>query len=53
MQFKTTGKETFGFNMKIQKILGSIIINHLEIKKIRENSEFSGEVLIQCAFSEM
>ena len=53
MQFKTTGKETFGFNMKIQEILGSIIISKLEIKKIRENSEFSGEFLIQCAFSEM
>ena len=46
MQFKTTGKETLGMNMKKQKILGTIIINKLEIKKIRKNSEFSREVLI-------
>ena len=46
MQFKTTGKKTLGLNMKKHKILGTIIINKLEIKKIKENSEFSGEVLI-------
>ena len=46
MQFKTTGKKTLGMNMKKQKILGTIIINKLEIKKIRKNSEFSREVLI-------
>ena len=44
MQFKTTGKKTLGLNMKKHKILGTIIINKLEIKKIKENSEFSGEV---------
>ena len=46
MQFKTTGKETLSLKMKKQKILGTSIINKLEIKKMRENSEFSGEVLI-------
>ena len=51
MQFKTTGKETFGLNMKKQKILGSIIINKLEIKKKLEKirnflEKFSFNVLL-------
>ena len=40
MQFKTTGKETFGLNMRKHKILGSIIINKLEIKKIEKIRNF-------------
>ena len=40
MQFTTTGRETVSLNMKKQKILGAIIVNKLEIKKFRENSEF-------------
>ena len=35
MQFRTTGKETLGLNMKKWKILGAIIIKKLGIKKIR------------------
>ena len=40
MQFKTTGKETFDLNMKKQKMLRSIIINKLEIKKIEKIRNF-------------
>ena len=45
MEFRTTGKEILGFNIKKQKILGAIIMNKLEIKKIRENSEFPVYIL--------
>ena len=41
MQFKTTGKETLGLKIKKQEILGAITINKLEIKTLRESSEFS------------
>ena len=45
MQFKTTRKETLGLNTKKQKILGAIIMNKLQIKKIKENLEFPVYIL--------
>ena len=42
MQFRTAGKETLDLKIMKEKILGILVIikNKLEIKKIRENSEF-------------
>ena len=45
MLFKTTGKETLGWNMKKQKLLGAIAMNNLEIKKFRTNSAFPVYIL--------
>ena len=45
MQFRTTGRKTLGLNMKKQKFLEAIIVNKLEIKKFRENSEFPVYIL--------
>ena len=39
MQFRTTGNETLGLNIKKQKMFGAIIMKKLEIKN-RENSEY-------------
>ena len=42
MQFRTAGKETLDLKIMKEKIVGILVIikNKLEIKKIRENSEF-------------
>ena len=42
MQFRTAGKETLDLKIMKEKILGILVIikNKLDIKKIRENSEF-------------
>ena len=42
MQFRTAGKETLDLKIMKEKILGILVIikNKLELKKIRENSEF-------------
>ena len=42
MQFRAAGKETLDLKIMKEKILGILVIikNKLEIKKIRENSEF-------------
>ena len=45
MQFRTTGKETLGLNMKKHKILGAITLNNLEIIKFRKKSEFPVYIL--------
>lgn len=47
MQFRTAGKETLDLKIMKEKILGILVIikNKLEIKKIRENSEFPVYIL--------
>ena len=42
MQFRTAGKDTLDLKIMKEKILGILVIikNKLELKKIRENSEF-------------